>query len=163
MWRLLQNPLGWRWADPGYIVCRFIVFELLRWQDIVFWSGRGCWAAVHKEGLEYRTLLPLADESLLLVGVLDGGYHAFPSAPSQMALNQGVKAGNRIENGAPSGSALFVGVESGAVPLLRPAPLCWAQVQARLVVFGAHTTLWFPIITWLVVDMAEIATGDDCQ
>lgn len=74
-----------------------------------------------------------------------------------MSFYEGIETGNGAENGTPSGGALFVRVESSPVALLRPTPFCGPQVEARLVVLLANTALWLCVVTWLVIDVTEIA------
>jgi hypothetical protein len=74
-----------------------------------------------------------------------------------VALDEGVQARDGAEDGAPGSGALFVGVESGAVTLLRAAALGGAEVQARLVVLGANAAFGLAIVAGLVVYMAEVA------
>lgn len=110
-----------------------------------------------EEGAEDGALLPFGDEGVLLVGVLDGGDNGLARVAAQVALDEGVQAGDGGEDGTPGGGALLVGVERGAIALLRAPALGRAQIQARLVVLGADAALGLAVVAGLVVYMAEVA------
>jgi hypothetical protein len=76
-----------------------------------------------------------------------------------VALDEGVQPRDGGQHGAPGGGALLVGVEGGAVALLRAAALGRAQVQAGLVVLGADAAFRLAVVAGLVVDVAEVAAG----
>jgi len=83
---------------------------------------------VAEEGLEDRALLPSGDESILLVGVLDGSDDGLAGTAPQMAFYEGVETGNGAQDSAPGSSTLFVRVESGAVAFLGTTAFCWPEV-----------------------------------
>lgn len=157
---LLRRPLGreragWRRLVRGV----FLPGSRLRRGSVVGGRGRRRGPVAAKEGPEDGALLPLVDQRLLAVRVLDGRDDALAGVAAQVALDQGVQAGNRIEHGAPGSGALLVRVESGSVALLGAAALGRAQVQARLVVLGADAALWLAVVAGLVVHMAEVAAA----
>ena len=110
-----------------------------------------------KKRAKHGALLPLRYEGILLVRVLDRGDDGAAGGAAQVALDEGVEPRDGGEHGAPGGGALLVGVEGGAVALLRAAALGRAQVEARLVVLGADAAFGLAVVAGLVVDMAEVA------
>ena len=112
-----------------------------------------------EEGLEDRALLPSGDESILLVGVLDGRDDGLAGVAPEVTFDQRVEAGDGAQDSTPGRGTLLVGVEGGPVALLGPAALGWAQVEAGLVMLLTDAALGLPIVAGLVVDMAEITTG----
>lgn len=123
----------------------------------------GCGGAravvVAKESAEDGAFLPLGDEGVLLGRVLDGARDEAAGAAAEVALDQGVEAGDGAEDGAPRRGALLVRVEGGTVALLRAAALGRAQVEAGLVVLLADAALGLAVVAGLVVDVAKVTAG----
>lgn len=112
-----------------------------------------------KESAEHGAVLPPRDQGVLLVRVLDGSHHGLAGVAAQVALDESVQARDGAEHGAPGSGALLVGVERGAVPLLRTPALGRAQVQTGLAVLGADAAFGLAVVAGLVVYMAEVAAA----